>query len=120
MKELFRAKINVKTICMVVFIALFPACASMQQTESKRDAEVHYKLGVSYLKNNELQKAFVKFHEAIRLNPKDKRSYNSLGYISARRKEYDNAISYYKRAIAIDPNYSEAMNNLGVKLGRGN
>jgi Tfp pilus assembly protein PilF len=93
-------KITVKTICMVVCIALFSSCASTQQADSKKKAEVHYKLGISYLNNNELQKAFVKFHEAIRLNPKDKRSYNYLGYISARRKDFDN--------------YSEAMNNLGV------
>jgi Tfp pilus assembly protein PilF len=107
-------KITVKTVCMVICIALFSSCASTQQADSKQKAEVHYKLGVSYLNNDELQKAFVKFHEAIRLNPKDKRSYNYLGYISARRKDFDNAISYYKRAISIDPNYSEAMNNLGV------
>jgi type IV pilus assembly protein PilF len=83
-------KITVKTVCMVICIALFSSCASTQQADSKQKAEVHYKLGVSYLNNDELQKAFVKFHEAIRLNPKDKRSYNYLGYISARRKDFDN------------------------------
>ncbi|TNF53524.1 tetratricopeptide repeat protein [bacterium] len=114
MIKLFRVNISVKTVCMIVSIALLPACASMQQAESKKDAEVHYRLGVSYLKGNETQKAFVKFHEAIRLNPRDKRSFNYLGLISAQRQEYDKAISYYKRAIAIDKNYSEAMNNLGV------
>ncbi len=97
-----------------VTVLFLMSCAPSSRSKALKDAELHYKIGVSYLNENELQKAFVEFQETIRLNPKDKQAYNGLGYISAKFKEYDKAIVYYKRAIFIDPNYSEAMNNLGL------
>jgi Tfp pilus assembly protein PilF len=93
---------------------LIYSCATTPDTEEIRDSEVLYKLGVSHINRDQLKEAFIKFQEAIKLNPEDKRSLNALGYISARFKEYDKAVYYYKRAISIDPAYSEAMNNLGV------
>jgi type IV pilus biogenesis/stability protein PilW len=124
MKKLFKFKYStfvpgyrlgpgVPLAALLCILVLY-ACASVQQSEDKRKAKLLYEIGVSYLENDQLQKAFVKFHEALQLNPKDKYTLNSLGYISARFQEYDSAISYYKRAIAIDPEYSDAMNNLGV------
>ena len=79
-----------------------------------KEAEAHYKLGVSYLNKNQIKEAFIEFQEAIRLNPIDKYSLNALGYIHAIFEQYDEARTYYKSAIAIDPNYSEALNNLGI------
>jgi Tfp pilus assembly protein PilF len=71
-------------------------------------------MGSSYLNSGQLNKAFIEFQKAIKLNPKNKETLNYLGYISARFKNYDEAISFYRRAISIDSNYSEAINNLGV------
>jgi type IV pilus biogenesis/stability protein PilW len=99
---------------MLSILIFVSACATAPTTEDIKRAEVYYKLGVSYLNKNQLKDAYIKFQEAIKLNPRDKYSLNALGYISARFKEYDDSISYYKKAISIDPNYSEAMNNLGV------
>jgi type IV pilus biogenesis/stability protein PilW len=93
---------------------LLSACATTPSAENVDKAEAQYKLGVSYLNKNKLKEAYIKFHEAIQLNPRDKYSLKELGYISTRFQEYDKAISYYKSAISIDPDYSEAMNNLGV------
>lgn len=112
---------KVPGVRLSVFIALFSACTLLWSScalplapDTERQAELHYKLGISYLNKHQLQEAYVKFHEALRLNPNDKRCYNYLGYISALYKEYEQAVSYYKRAISIDPEYSEAMNNLGM------
>ncbi|MBI4653978.1 MAG: tetratricopeptide repeat protein [Nitrospirae bacterium] len=98
------------TICCVLLVA----CVTTSDIEDVRNAEVHYKLGISYLAEQRLNDAFIEFQKAIKLDPEDKNSMNALGLVSTEFEKYDEAISYYKRAIAIDPNYSEAMNNLGI------
>jgi type IV pilus biogenesis/stability protein PilW len=105
---------SVSVLSFVLCVIFLSSCATAPITDNTKKAEVYYKLGISYLNKNQLKEAYVKFQQAIQINPKDKYSLNALGYISTRFKEYDDAISYYSRAIAIDPNYSEALNNLGV------
>ncbi|MCK5138880.1 MAG: tetratricopeptide repeat protein [Thermodesulfovibrionia bacterium] len=95
-------------------MVLLSACATTPSAEDRRKSEAQYKLGVSYLNESQLNEAYIKFQEALQLNPQNKRSLNALGHISTRFKEYDEAVSYYKRAISIDPHYSDALNNLGV------
>jgi Tfp pilus assembly protein PilF len=104
----------VSVLGVALGILLLTSCAPSSRLKAQDDAKLHYLTGVSFLETNEYQKAFVKFQEAIRFDPKHKEALNSLGYISALRKDYDNAIMYYKRAIMIDPDYSEAMNSLGL------
>ncbi len=95
--------------------ALFlTACATTQNYENVMQAAAHVKLGNSYLSEGQLSEAFVEFQKAVRLDPRNKESYNYLGFISARYKKYDEAVRYYKQALSIDPDYSEALNNLGV------
>jgi tetratricopeptide (TPR) repeat protein len=107
-------QIYFSVLCSITSVLFLLSCATTPGTRDIRDAEVRYKIGVSHLNKNQLKEAYIKFQEAIRLNPRDKLSMNALGYISARFKEYDKAISYYKSAISLDPDYSDAMNNLGV------
>ncbi len=101
-------------LCYVFCVLFFSACATVPDSEDIKKAEAYNKLGVSYLNNDQLNEAFIKFQEAIKLNPENKETLNYLGYISVKFNKYEEAISYYKRAISIDPNYSEAINNLGV------
>jgi len=98
----------------VFCILFFTACATTPSTKDINKAEAHNKLGFSYMKNAQTNRAYVEFQKAIKLNPENKETLNYLGYINATFKKYDEAIANYKRAISIDPDYSEAMNNLGV------
>ena len=98
----------------VFCILFFTACATTPSTKDINRAEAYNKLGFSYMKNAQINRAYVEFQKAIKLNPKNKETLNYLGYINAIYNKYDEAIANYKRAISIDPDYSEAMNNLGV------
>lgn len=104
-------------LCSALF-ALFFSCASAPTAEDLKNAEVHYKIGMSHWTEQKLHDASIEFQKAINLNPKDKFSLNALGLLSTEFEKYEEAITYYKRAIAIDPNYSDAMNNLGVTYVR--
>ncbi|MBI4699404.1 MAG: tetratricopeptide repeat protein [Nitrospirae bacterium] len=98
----------------LMFCVMLSACATTQTAEQITKAETHYRLGISYMSADQLKEAFIEFQKALQLNPEDKGSFNALGNISSRFREYDNAILYYKRAISLDPDYSDAMNNMGV------
>lgn len=112
--------LNKTVFCLlsILYSLLFMSCVTTSDIEDVRSAEVHYKLGISYLAEQRLSDAFIEFQKAIKLNPEDKNSLNALGLVSTEFEKYDDSISYYKRAIAIDPNYSEAMNNLGITYTR--
>lgn len=98
----------------VLCFLIFSACATTPDTKDINRAEAYNKLGYSYLKNAQINKAYVEFQKAIKLNPENKETLNYLGYINYKYNKYDEAIAHYKRAIAIDPKYADAINNLGV------
>jgi type IV pilus biogenesis/stability protein PilW len=98
----------------LLFCLFLFSCSTAPTTEDIKKAESHNKRGASFLSNGDLNKAFVEFQEALKVNPENKEALNYLGYISARYGKYEEAVSYYSKAVAIDPNYSEAINNLGI------
>ncbi len=97
-----------------LLFALTTSCVTTSNIEDAKQAEVHYKIGISYLTEQRLHDASIEFQKALSLNPQDKYSFNALGLISQRFGKYGEAISYFKQALSIDPNYSDALNNLGV------
>ncbi|MBI5050472.1 MAG: tetratricopeptide repeat protein, partial [Nitrospirae bacterium] len=105
-------------VLLTAYSLLLTGCATTPDADDIKNAEVHYKIGTSYMTEQRLNDASIEFRKAIKLNPQDKHSLNYLGFISTEFEKYDEAVSYYKRSITIDPNYSEAMNNLGVTYTR--
>ena len=108
-------------ICLLsclLFVMFFSACATTPSQEDLNQSEAHNKLGFSYLRNEQLNEAFVEFQKAIRVNPENKEALNYLGYISSEFNKHDEAISYYNRAISVDPEYAGAQNNLGVTYAK--
>ncbi len=104
----------------VIFLLLFvsAACAT---TDTVNKSDAHYKLGIAYLNDNEIQRAFVEFHKAYDLNPHNKEILNAIGIVYLLHlDETKKAIGWFEKAIKEDPSFSEAYNNLGysyVKLG---
>ncbi len=105
---------------LLILVFTFSSCAT-PGSDRVKEAEAHYRLGISSMKEGKLQNAFVELQKAIGLNPADKRAHYALGLIYQEFGEYEKAENSLRRAIEIDPQYSEAFNSLGVlymKTGR--
>jgi Tfp pilus assembly protein PilF len=101
-------------LCSLFFVLLFSACATTGSPKDPGKAEAFAKLGYAYIKNGQLNEAFIQFQKSIELNPSNKQALYYLGFISTKFNNHDEAISYYNRAISADPKYSDAKNALGV------
>lgn len=95
------------------------SCAGLSSEERLQQATAHYKLGMSYLNDNNIQPAFVELQKSLELDYKNKEAHNALGIIYLQKLEdYEKAIFHFKEALKIDRNYPEAANNLGTAYAR--
>lgn len=91
-------------------LALFlVSCASGQ---SRKQAELHYKLGLSHIESEKYQPAFIEFHKALEYDPEDKLVHNGLGFVYLKFEDLQNAKKHFQKAASIDRNFSDAYNNL--------
>jgi tetratricopeptide (TPR) repeat protein len=98
---------------LILLAAGVPLLLSCATSERKRnEAEAYYRVGVSEMRAGNNQSAFLKFQEALRLNPRNKETHNALGSVYLRLEELEKAETHFKRAGAIDKEYSAAFNNL--------
>ncbi len=108
-------------ICNFLFILssviLISGCATVSVEELK-EAEFHYKMGVSHLNEGNIQMAFVDFQKAYRITPDNKEILNSLGLVYLQLEEFEKAKNLFLRAVSIDSEFSEAYNNLGVTYSK--
>lgn len=99
---------------MILIMAVFVGSCATVSIENMQKATAHYKLGVSYYGENNIQKAFVEFRKAFELNPKDKDVLNITGIIYLLHYEdFPKAIDFFQKAVSVDSDFSEAHNNLG-------
>ena len=99
---------------MILIMAVFLSSCATTSIENTQKATAHYRLGVSYYGENNIQKAFVEFRKAFELNPEDKDVLNMTGIIYLLHyDDYPKAIDFFQKAVSVDPNFSEAHNNLG-------
>jgi tetratricopeptide (TPR) repeat protein len=99
---------------VILIVAVFVGSCATASIENIQKATAHYKLGVSYLNENNVQPAFIEFQKAYDLNPEDKEVLNAIGIIYLLKYEdFQKAIEFFQRAISVDPDFSEAHNNLG-------
>lgn len=110
-----------KQICLLMLIFV---CSCATSTENTQKAIAHYKLGVSYLNENNIQPAFIEFQKAYELNPDDKEVLNAIGYIYLLKfEDFPKAVDFFQKAVKVDRDFSDAYNNLGLayeKAGRFN
>jgi len=98
---------------IILILISIPGCATLDESKEK-EAESHYKMAISHLKDEEYQPAFVELQKTIRLNPKDKRAYYALGIVYHYFEDYKKSAASLQKAISIDPKYSSAYNLLGL------
>ncbi len=99
-----------KTLLLIVLILM--TAVSCTTTEQKKEADLHYKLGLAQLRSDQYQSAFVEFQKALEYNDGDKDIYNALGYVYLKWDDPDNAWKAFYMAVKIDPDFSEGYNNL--------
>jgi tetratricopeptide (TPR) repeat protein len=99
---------------MILVMAVFIGSCATASIENTNKATAHFKLGVSYLNENNVQPAFIEFRKAYELNPEDKEVLNAIGIIYLLKfEDYPKAIDFFQKAVNIDPDFAEAHNNLG-------
>jgi type IV pilus assembly protein PilF len=105
---------------LIVLIIFISSCATTTG-ENIQKASAHYKIGKSYLYENNIQSAYVEFQKALEFNPHDKEALNALGLVHLKFEDFQKARETFIKATTLDPNFSEAHNNLGItyiKIGK--
>ncbi len=110
--------LRIFTVILLAVAVGLTGCSGMSRAQREKRAQAHYKLGISYLNDNQLQLGFIEFHKAIEVNPKDRDSHYGLGHVYFAQGRYKEAVEAFKKAIRIDPNFSEAHNYLGTVYDR--
>jgi tetratricopeptide (TPR) repeat protein len=80
------------------------------------NAELQYKLAVSFHQQNQLEEAISGYRQAIRLQPNYPEAYSNLGVALKRQGKSEEAIVCYQQAISQQPNFPDALSNLGAAL----
>ncbi|MDA8090582.1 MAG: tetratricopeptide repeat protein [Nitrospiraceae bacterium] len=99
---------NKRLLLVLVSMILF-SCATGGQ---KREANLHYKLGLAQLRGGQYQSAYVEFQKSLEFYDGDKDVYNALGYIYLRWDDPESAEKAFMKAVNIDGDFSEGYNNL--------
>lgn len=100
-----------RAIMLVVALGL-GGCLGPSAKDVK-DAQAHFKLGMSSLNRGEIQPAKVEFEKAIESNPKDRDAHYALGHIYYVWGKFEEAEKALKKTISIDSEFSAAYNYLG-------
>lgn len=97
-----------------MLIPLCTACGMGEaQLKKEREASAHYKLGISYLNDNSLQKAFIEFQKAIEIDARYRDAHYALGHVYFMQENYKASIASLQKALSIDSKFSDAHNYLG-------
>ena len=87
-----------------------------------QDPTVHYVLGhlsgILASGSGDVEQAIRHYRQALRLDPRNASTHNSLGTCFLRQGKSDEAIHHFREALRIRPDHAQAHNNLGLALAR--
>ncbi len=81
--------------------------------KDRRNWVLYNKLGLSELKNNDLESARADFKRAVKQNSKYADAVNNIGAVDFLKKDFDSAAKHFKKAIALDETRPAFHVNLG-------
>ena len=82
--------------------------------KDRKNAGIYNKLGLAYLKNDDLKMARVSFEKASKVNSKYAEAINNIGAVEYLKKNYGGAAKYFKKAVALDESHATYHVNLGA------
>jgi Tfp pilus assembly protein PilF len=99
-------------VILLVSCCLLAACAPVQ--EKKTGPDVHYILGVSYLREGNSTKALQEFQKALENEPRNPDVHVGLGKTYHLKGALDEAEKHYLQALKLRPDDPLTENNLGA------
>jgi Tfp pilus assembly protein PilF len=82
--------------------------------KDKKNAVLYNKLGLSYLKQDNLPEARGNFEKAAKRNSRDADALNNVGAVFYLQKNYGSAARYFKKALALEESRPAFHVNLGA------
>lgn len=98
---------------LLVMVGNLAGCAPLP-VDKQKQAESHYILGVSFLKEGNPTMALKEFLTAESYNPRRADIQNALGQAYQLKKSYPEAEKHYLRALELKPGDPDMHNNLGA------
>ncbi|MCL6518811.1 MAG: tetratricopeptide repeat protein [Armatimonadetes bacterium] len=86
------------------------------RSKQRENALKHYRKGLDFDLQGNLNEAMKEYQEAIRIDPTFAEAHSNLGVILKELGKLDEAIGEYRKAIRLDPTLGEAHNNLAIAL----
>jgi type IV pilus assembly protein PilF len=107
-----------KTLIALLLATALTACVSTtsrpRPTPDKDAATYNMQLGISYLRQGNLQAAREKLERAIDLEPGLATAHSALGLVFERLDDADGAERHYRRAVEVDGRDPDSLNALAV------
>jgi type IV pilus assembly protein PilF len=101
----------------VLFCALLVGCVTTNSADMPKSdedaARLNMDLGISYMRQGELDQAMYKLQKSIDLEPDNATAHRMLGMIYERMDDINNAEKEYRLAVRQEPDDAEALNQLG-------
>lgn len=82
--------------------------------QAPKDPDVHYNLGVLYVRLAQHEAAITSFREALKLDADMARAQNNMGVAFDKLHKGEDAMKAFSKAVEIDPRFADAHYNLGL------
>lgn len=108
-------------LLIVALMLVLGACTGGRDLTQDPDAEVHYTLGLSYLREPNPSMALKSFLDAEKLAPNDPKIQDALAQAYMKKKAYKEAEKCFKRALDLSDDNPQYQNNLAamyLEVGR--
>lgn len=111
-------------LLQVLMVALLASCVTTQESpytskvNKPRALETQIQIAVSYLQENQPEKAIFHLKQAVEDNPESARVHEILALALEKAGEQDLALSHFRKMVQFEPAYSRGRANFGSYLIR--
>jgi len=104
---------KLNALILVLIVLILPGC-TQNSANLKKEADIHYRLGIRQLGDGDVSSALRELTAAVEKDPGKAEYYNALGLAYYTRGFIKEAEENIQKAIQIKPNLPEAHTNLGT------